>query len=241
MLSNLIFVYRDSPTFFPQKPFNSNSSDSLDLKSERTQSVDDLNSKQQSDLNSKEAASNRKTREGNNILCQICLQLFKTSGQRNKHSSYTTSKRYICHMYKNHNQTVEKEWFQCNKCSKYFPDQIYLFRHTAAVHKMGEKIHKCNFCPSAFSSKNRCRYHMEKFHKIGQGNKCCECDKYFSSEEGLTKHTIEIHKMIPANQINGCEIDEQLPIAQTITVPKNLKMETAEQQNKTDDKSRLAV
>ena len=155
-------------------------------------------------------------------------------------SSYTTSKGYICHMYKDHNQTVKKQWFQCHECRKYFPDQIYLFRHTAAVHKPGEKIHKCNLCPAVFSSKERRRYHIANTHTISQ---CCKCNKYFSSEEVLKKHRIEIHKMSSANQENVCEADELLSVAQigSIKMPKKSTIEVTEQEKKTDKKSRLVV
>ena len=119
MLSNLIFVYRDSPTFFPKKPFNSNSSVSF----QRSEFVNDLSPKKHPDLNLKEVATNRMASKGNAILCQICLQLFKRFSQRNEH------------MIKMHPEIAYKGVFQCGDCNKHFHLKKFLKTHLTRSHK----------------------------------------------------------------------------------------------------------
>ena len=184
---------------------------------------------------------------GTSIDCTICQIQFSTQRDKINHSakfhkatykscrlcpcSFATTEKYILHMYNAHCETVEKEWYHCAECEKYFPDKQYLLRHTAVAHKPGEKTNKCSFCPSTFTTKQRCSEHTKRVHSnrvSKEWSECSACKTYCPTEMGLRRHTILMHKMTTPKQRTGCEQDENLSNVHTESVQMMKEQTTTE-------------
>ncbi len=160
-------------------------------------------------------------------------------------ASFFRFDKYISHMNMNHFATVEKEWYLCEKCKTYFPDDQYLLRHRAVAHKSGEKNFKCNFCSHALTTKQRHSEHMKRNHSdmvSNEWNECSQCKKHFPSKQGLRQHRLFIHQMSSTKKIESGADEEvsHFPSSQIKDVPieKISSLDNEEMQMETSGKSR---
>ena len=127
--------------------------------------------------------------------CFICLKQF--NGPQSL-SSHIIQKHYksqpleceICgkafiekqalenHIVRLHEQEGEQK---CPRCPLIFQDLSILRDHIKNEHEEEITFTMCELCGIEFSSANRLKIHMEKYHKIFNGKVQCDiCDKYFT-------------------------------------------------------------
>ncbi|CAN8025848.1 unnamed protein product, partial [Ixodes persulcatus] len=77
------------------------------------------------------------------------------------------------------------EWFECQPCSKTFPDRRAFTRHQR-MHAE-ERLFKCPLCPAKFSFNRDLAIHAA-MHMSEKPYKCTICLKAFSRRSGLANH-----------------------------------------------------
>ncbi|KAG0425503.1 hypothetical protein HPB47_027338 [Ixodes persulcatus] len=77
------------------------------------------------------------------------------------------------------------EWFECQPCSKTFPDRRAFTRHQR-MHAE-ERLFKCPLCPAKFSF-NRLANHLQG-HTDPRPYGCLHCPKVFKDQYSLHRHT----------------------------------------------------
>ena len=111
--------------------------------------------------------------------CDICGKAFKSLNTFSTH-------RATIHL--------NKELFECKKCTKQFKQSIHLKRHIKLVHEVHEKNYRCETCNKSCSLKANLLRHIKESHQSPKV-KCNFCDMTFvDNKRNLKRHILRAHK-----------------------------------------------
>ncbi|XP_044267071.1 zinc finger protein 3-like isoform X4 [Tribolium madens] len=106
--------------------------------------------------------------------CQFCPKIFRCNAQKKLHE-------------KTHEENYVAPTFSCDFCEKVYTVEQNLKHHIRTVHKGERKLHVCETCGRAMSSKKGLRDH-QLIHTGEKPFPCELCEKSFRKKEHLTDH-----------------------------------------------------
>jgi uncharacterized short protein YbdD (DUF466 family)/stress-induced morphogen len=176
-------------------------------------------------LNHKEA--------GRVFHCNICKEYFPDKKQLERHktlkhkkvekvfhcdicnNSLASKLTFIEHVRRKHPEIVEKSWFNCNICSRKFPNENGLRMHGISVHKQQpcnskslnktdlQKVHpvydKCSFCPATFTKYDNFLEHNRANHEdiiVKDWFPCNSCNTFHPNKTVLSRHIASVHRKV---------------------------------------------
>jgi len=139
------------------------------------------------------------------VSCTECGASFANKYSLKKHviKIHQESSKYKCnecnisfnkhhtlkaHMIKLHREKYEDIIYDCDQCSKEFPNLWSLDKH-----KRKHKAHICTQCGGTFHKWSDLQQHKEIDHPLSENQalvKCNQCDKEFRSKANLSQHSL---------------------------------------------------